>query len=202
LAHEAKAATFATSTQDPGFMTSVSSNGTSPGTAIIWAQTRATPSATVSLYAFAASPGLPTLYSGISGAWPNLGGNSNIVPVVASGRVFIPSYKELEIFGLAAAGSSAAAAPVESVASNISGPEYFGEIVGLDASGEKFTLALRSGLNIEVDATRAVTNHESVVLYSRETVEVKGVQPPDGPFSATAILRAKKNRASWGPDVP
>ena len=40
------------------------------------------------------------LFKGLGGYWPNLGGNSNLVPVVANGDVFIASNQELQIFGL------------------------------------------------------------------------------------------------------
>ena len=32
--------------------------------------------------------------------WPNTGGNSNLVPVVANGKVFVASHEQLQIFGL------------------------------------------------------------------------------------------------------
>jgi hypothetical protein len=35
-----------------------------------------------------------------AGNWPNVQGNSNLVPVVANGRVFVASNKQLQIFGL------------------------------------------------------------------------------------------------------
>ncbi len=40
------------------------------------------------------------LFRAKAGAWPNLGGNSNLVPVVANGEVFVASNKQLQIFGL------------------------------------------------------------------------------------------------------
>ncbi|PZR84519.1 MAG: hypothetical protein DLM68_12640 [Hyphomicrobiales bacterium] len=74
--------------QDGGTFTSVSSNGTQAGTAIIWATGRPTDSnpAAVNLYAFAETPSggtLPLLFSSQAGSWPNTGGNANIVPLVA-----------------------------------------------------------------------------------------------------------------------
>ena len=95
--------------QDPGFFTSVSSNGTTANTAIIWAVGRAacdTPACLsyhVTLYAFNGTPSggsLPLLWSGAAGSWPNIGGNANIVPTVANGHVYVASNKELQIFGL------------------------------------------------------------------------------------------------------
>ena len=91
--------------QDPGFFTSVSSDDSKDG--IIWAVSRPdNPSpAEVSLFAFAATPSggtstLPTLFHGTAGNWPNIGGNANIVPVVANGHVYVASNKNMAIFGL------------------------------------------------------------------------------------------------------
>jgi outer membrane protein assembly factor BamB len=92
-------------TRANGFFTSVSTNGT--GTAanpIIWAVTRPVRAlTTVSLYAFSPDSGGATmkqLFMGNAGAWVSNGSNPNLVPVVANGRVFVASYKELVILGL------------------------------------------------------------------------------------------------------
>lgn len=105
----ASAPPLETNVQDPGFFTSVSSNGTIPNTAIIWAVGRAAcdpPSCAtfhVTLFAFnatASAGSLPQLWAGVAGSWPNTGGNANIVPTVANGRVYVASNKQLQIFGL------------------------------------------------------------------------------------------------------
>ena len=88
--------------QDPGFFTSISSNGTS--NAIVWAVSRPinTQPATLRLYAFNPDSGstMKQLFRGAAGLWPNLGGNSNLVPVVANGHVFVASNMQLKVFGL------------------------------------------------------------------------------------------------------
>ena len=40
------------------------------------------------------------LFKGNAGAWPNLGGDANLVPVVANGQVFVASNQQLQIFGI------------------------------------------------------------------------------------------------------
>src|SRR5208282_3125780 len=40
------------------------------------------------------------LFKATAGIWPNLGGNANLVPVVANGQVFVASNQQLQIFGL------------------------------------------------------------------------------------------------------
>ena len=86
--------------QDPGFFTSVSTNGTTAGTAIVWAVGRPTDSdpADVSLYAVNPDNG-SQLFSETAGVWPNTGGNSNIVPVVDNGLVYVASDQMLTYLG-------------------------------------------------------------------------------------------------------
>jgi len=98
--------------QDPGFFTSISSNGTgSSSEPIIWAVSRqdtfTTPPTPGPVYLTAfkgkASGGtLPQLFHAQAGTWLTLQnqGNANIVPVVANGRVLVASHKQLRIFGL------------------------------------------------------------------------------------------------------
>jgi hypothetical protein len=86
--------------QDGGFFTSVSGLGKD---AIIWAVTRPDSSNNMMLYAFSqtiSSGTLTQLFKGQAGTWPNQNGNANIVPVVANGRVYVATYKQLDIFGL------------------------------------------------------------------------------------------------------
>jgi hypothetical protein len=90
-------------TQSPGFFTSISSNGT--GNPIIWALSRPQNASKSPIYLFAFDPEsggstLRPVFAGAAGNWPNLGGNSNLVPVVANGQVFVASNKQLRIFGL------------------------------------------------------------------------------------------------------
>jgi hypothetical protein len=89
--------------QNPGFFTTISSNGhTNP---IIWALSHPASSSnsTINLFAFNPDAGGTTmtqLFAGSAGSWPNTGGNSNLVPVVANGQVYVTSNKQLQIFGL------------------------------------------------------------------------------------------------------
>ena len=92
-----------------GFFTSVSSNGTAKP--IIWALSRPSPTqTTVSLYAFDPDLGgtaMKQVFLGTAGTWPTDGSNTNLVPVVANGKVFVASYKELVILGLKPKGNAA-----------------------------------------------------------------------------------------------
>jgi hypothetical protein len=89
--------------QDPGFFTSVSSNGNA--NPIIWALSRplSQRSTAIGLYAFNPESGGTTMaqiFYASAGAWPNYGGNLNQTPVVANGKVYVASNKQLRIFGL------------------------------------------------------------------------------------------------------
>lgn len=84
-----------TTIQDPGFFTSVSSNGTLPNhSSVIWAVGRPPDGSTsVTLYAFDATPvdgTLPLLGQYTAGTW-TAPSNANIVPVVSNGKVYVAS---------------------------------------------------------------------------------------------------------------
>jgi hypothetical protein len=89
--------------QDGGFFTSVSSNG--DANPIIWALSRplSRNSTGIGLYAFNPEVGakaMAPIFRAEAGTWPNVTGNSNQVPVVANGKVYVASNKQLQIFGL------------------------------------------------------------------------------------------------------
>jgi hypothetical protein len=98
--------------QDPGFFTSISSNNNS--NPIIWALSRPTGANGNPIYLYAFNPESVTsgvmqeLFKVQAGNWPNTGGNSNLVPVVANGEVFVASYQQLQIFGVKSAIKNAA----------------------------------------------------------------------------------------------
>jgi hypothetical protein len=99
-----------TTGQNGGFFTSISSNGAH--SAIIWALGRPiSKTQPMILYAFnpnASGTTMTTLFQGNAGTWPNISGDSNQVPVVANGEVFVASNKALQIFGLKAASAKTA----------------------------------------------------------------------------------------------
>jgi hypothetical protein len=92
-----------TTGQNGGFFTSVSSNGNA--SPIIWALSRPLSQqlANMQLYAFNPESGGKTmaqLFRAAAGSWPNQGGDSNQVPTIANGMVYVASFKHLKIFGL------------------------------------------------------------------------------------------------------
>jgi len=92
---------FATGTTNAGYGGSlpiVSSNGATSGTAVVWLIRRGT---TEQLEAYdALSLGKP-LFAANAGSWSNGAGNSFLTPMEANGRVYVPAYKTVTVFGLA-----------------------------------------------------------------------------------------------------
>ncbi len=88
--------------QNPGFFTTISSNG--ENSPIIWALSHPSSRQSDSIFLYAFNPqstgSMPILFQGAAGSWPNVEGNSNLVPLVANGKVYVGSYQQLAIFGL------------------------------------------------------------------------------------------------------
>jgi hypothetical protein len=91
--------------RDSGSQPVVSSNGTTPGSAVAWAlKTPGNGGGTISLYAFDALK-MTTLFSGAAGTWTQAAGTSWIggalvSPLVAGGKVYVPTDGSVAIFGL------------------------------------------------------------------------------------------------------
>jgi hypothetical protein len=189
--------------QDPGFLTSISSNGQVPGSAIIWAVARPTNAnpANVTLYALDADNGA-TLFSGTAGTWPNVNGNANLVPVVANGKVYVASFKRLTIFGLGQtipfpAAAPAAAAPA-AAAEAPAGNTISGTISKID--GAEVTLTTRTGGTTRIDATKAREQSQSIPLVVGAPVIVHGTKDASGMMHAETIMHAKPDPALWPAD--
>jgi outer membrane protein assembly factor BamB len=199
--------------QDGGTFTTVSSNGTQAGTAIIWATGRPTDAdpAALNLYAFAATPSsgtLPLLFSSQAGSWPNVGGDANIVPVVANGRVFVASNKQLTIFGLgghpfvalaAAAGRPTALTPLTALNSHM--PPHAITGVLEHAEGPVLTLRTRTGTIARVDDSEALRKEQTAVLVPGNAYTAQGTTYDSaGVLHAQVVTRAKASTAIWPRD--
>ncbi len=186
--------------QFPGFFTSVSSNGTLSGTAVVWAVGRPVDNdpAHISLYAF--NPDKQgTLFSAVAGSWPNTGGDSNIVPVVANSKVFVASDQTLSIFGIGAAGGKialpspkhvdlrAALAPGEH--------EITGRIEGV--RGDIVQIRTRDGRLVTVDATAAKSKFDFARPWIGHAMTARGTLAPDGTLEAAIVMHAKDSAKMW-----
>jgi hypothetical protein len=94
---------------DGGVIPSISSNGTTAGTAIAWFVQRpqsnmdSEPGTPVTLYAYDAMNLQHQLYTQPAGTWRHAtNSNANIVPTIANGLVYVASNEQLQVFGLLA----------------------------------------------------------------------------------------------------
>ena len=187
--------------QDPGFFTSVSSNGTTTGSQVIWAVSRPQNSdpANILLYAFDSNTNL--LFKGNAGTWPNTGGNANIVPTVANGHVYVASNKTLSIFAL---GRSPEAALPESAAVSARKPlphgvhEIYGTIRSVD--GSIITIAKRDGQMLKIDATPAMRDFHYAAPKVGRALMARGVYETGGVLLAEYVFHAKPSSAIWMAD--
>ena len=197
------------SEQDPGFFTVVSSNLYSLKSAIIWAVARPASSAPLTLYAFAAKAANGTfkqLYSAPAGQWPNLGGDANIVPVVANGKVYVAAYKSLMIFGPngSAATVVRAANSVDSTTVAASLPpgatqRVSGMLLAID--GMTVSLLTQTGRTVKVDVSRAVETEQVANLIVGQAYTVLGVLTgSNGTLQAASVMRAKPRSGAWPKD--
>ncbi len=191
--------------QDPGFFTVVSSNGTDPG-AIVWAIARPqTVPGNVTLFAFTGEPSsgstLQTLFQAPAGSWASSGGNANIAPVVANGRVYVASYEQLDIFGLLGANGKAVAqvVPIKAARVAIAAPhQVTGSLVS--ENGAILTLRTRFGRVVRVDDSDAVRHERSEVLVLGRPYNAQGTYDHGDVLHASVILRAKPSPATWPAD--
>jgi hypothetical protein len=191
--------------------TSVSSNGMTPNTAIIWAAAR--PSGDdnhVTLHAYngtASAGNLAELWSGVAGFWANVERNANLVPTIANGKVYVGTYQELAIFGLTGspnvarnlAVSSALQVPRAPAIKELPGVMFWGTIKSVHRS--RIVVVLRTGKLLQVDLREALKNDSSVVPLIGRHVAL------NGKFNSHGILEARfmwgvKGPGSWGADHP
>lgn len=190
--------------QFPGFFTSVSSNGTTKGSAVVWAVGRPVDNnpAHISLYAF--NPEKEgTLYSHVAGSWPNTGGDSNIVPVVANGKVFVASDQTLSIFGVTAAGAKEPALPKPNVvdmriklAPGVH--EVYGKVLRVD--GATVGIRTRSGKVITIDASEAKDKFDIARPWVGHALMARGTYDKDGNMRASVVFHAKDSPKMWQSD--
>jgi len=202
---EASSPMLSSTPQDDGFFTTVSSNGTNSNTAIIWAIGRPTDSDNhITLYAFngtASGSTLPLLWSGTAGFWPNIGGDANLVPTVANGKVYVASDQQLAIFGVTSPAVQTQAKlhrPLPLPALKPTGALFWGTIKSIH--GSRIVLMLRNGSLLQVDLSAALRKGTTIEPLVGRNVAVNGELNQVGVLEARVMWRAKKPK-SWGADV-
>lgn len=190
--------------QDPGFFTTISSDGSKAG-AIIWALARPqTVPGNITLLAFKSeatgSSLLQTLFQAPAGAWASGGGNANLVPVVANGQVYVASFQQLDIFGLLHGNAKfAQPAPAKARPINFGAPhQVTGTLVRI--RGSHFTLRTRGGALVDVDQSDAIRRDRTNVLVVGRPYNARGTYDASGILHATFVMRANSTPGTWLPD--
>jgi hypothetical protein len=183
--------------QDGGFFTSISSNGTQPGTAIVWAAIRPQSFRSgITLYALDAAHG-SVLYTSPAGSWPNVNINAVVVPVVANGKVYVASGATFIILGLGASPDTKVPTLTFDPAADprVPGHEIYGRLTRID--GMMLELQLRTGHIVNVDSTEAQHHHRCAELRTGEAFAADGIWENDGTMLASRIYRAKDSPSLW-----
>ncbi|HWA04509.1 MAG TPA: hypothetical protein VG819_13390 [Rhizomicrobium sp.] len=188
----------------PGFLTSVSSNGTRAGTQIVWAMGRPTDfgQEVLKLHAFDAEKG-GQIFVADAGYWTNSISDSNTVPVVANGKVYVATVKSLTIWGLKKNGAQAAAMPpppaiVDTRAKLAPGEhEIRGTVRGI--SGYRLTVELRDGKTLAIDAASAAARYRVAPPSVGHALVARG-PVANGTMKAVQIGHAPDHGYAWPPD--
>jgi hypothetical protein len=170
---------------------------------VVWAVGRPTGGPDdVSLYAFDPDKGT-ALFSGVAGSWPNTGGDSNIVPVVANGKVYVATNQSLAIFGIAGADAKSPALPVPRVV-DMRLPLAPGqhEIYGVVASiaGNTIVMHARDGRMMTVDATASAAGFNKAQPRVGHAMIARGTFDEHGTLQASIVLHAKDHPVMWPAD--
>ena len=200
-------ATQIASGQEGGFFTSVSSNGTNAGTAIIWAVGRPTKvPGTLPLYAIDPTNG-HVIYSATAGSWVSGNSNANTVPTVALGRVYVATSKELAIFGL---GTQSPAVALQARGRALSAPlppsfalqagerAVWGTIHSVSQTEMLLTDRQGAPVRVYLPLARAAGNLAEPVVG--QAALVIGTPAKDGLLMARNVGHAKPSPALWPAD--
>jgi hypothetical protein len=197
-----------TSGQEGGFFTSISSDGTMAGTAVIWAVGR--PSSIpgkMLLYAIDPDTG-NVIYNASAGFWNYGSADANTVPTVANGHVYVATYQELAIFGLGAPAASANQDIFAALARKATAPAGFelesdqhavwGTIAALTA--DEMVIKTRTGALVRVDLTAARQAGNVVGAGIGDAAVVLGRFVAGGVLDASNVEHAKPEPSLWPKD--
>jgi hypothetical protein len=210
LTLESQSSNLATG-QAGGFFTSVSSNGTEPGSAIVWAVSRPVRALqpNVRLYALDAATS-ETLYSEVAGTWPYTTGAANIVPTIINGRVYVPSYKELTIFGLGSPAGAAEVAQAKTVRAqaladanawpSLNSGEHAIYGIVRDLDGSTISFKKRDGTMVSVDFAEATKLKQVAAPVVGRAALIRYRYEDTGILIATAVLHATPQPDLWPQD--
>ena len=199
---------------DGGVIPVISSNGTTPNSAIVWfvqkpsSSSDQDPGTPVTLQAFAATNLSSALVSLPAGTWTHaVNSNANLVPVVANGHVYVASNKQLQIFGLLPGDGAqrvaapavrpsapdrvvcpAGVAPLEALGGQPGAThDFYGTVCRV--SGAKLELTLRTGHSVVVD-TAGLTQNPPLLLSPGRPVHVRASLDANGSLHARSVSRS------------
>lgn len=202
-----------------GFFTSISSNGAANG--IIWAVSSThndapapSPSSPPCVFPFQqtnvpclfafqpieGNPQLRLLFSGAAGNWqvPRPADavdstNSNTVPVVANGHVYVTSYRELDIFGFGQPQAIQSLAPTPPAPAPAGLHKTRSGII-TKVEGQRFTMKTEAGAEVRVATEKAFEDGFMPELIIGQAVSVYGDTDPRGVVHAEVIKRTRVPR--------
>jgi hypothetical protein len=120
--------------------------------------------------------------------------------VVAKGRIYVASYKQVTIFGLGAPASHVVVAhPQPQAEAQI--PSMPHSLTGIVTaiSNTGLTLRLRDGSVVSVTTEAAKSTHEIALPIAGQAARVRGYWNGKT-FAARAVLHAKSNAKLWAKD--
>ena len=199
-----------TTGQDPGVFTTVSSNGTKAGTAVIWTVGRPTAEpGTLPLYAIDPDTG-NILYTASTGNWIYSNANANTTPTVSDGHVYVATYQEMAIFGLGSKAKNSANKVFAAVAAREAAqlpigfqlkPDQhaiWGTIQEVDQT--EMVLKTRTGELVRVDLGAARDAGNVAEPVEGEAAVAIGRFAPGGLLVASNVEHAKSAQALWPQD--
>jgi hypothetical protein len=191
--------------QNAGVFTSVSSYEGKPGTLVIWAVSRPANNNPADIYLYAFDVTGKNLIPGgtglLAGTWPNTGGDSNTVPTIANGKVYVASDQTLAIFGIgAAATASWPKVKTVSMRAPLASDEH--EVYGIakSISGTMISVALRGGTTLTVDSALAAKTFRMAQPSVGKALLARGTIDQAGVMHAVAIQHAYQSPKMWWPD--
>jgi outer membrane protein assembly factor BamB len=186
----------------PGFFTSVSSNGTKKGSAVVWAVGRPTDfdQEILKLHAFDPEKG-KELFSAVTGSWVNSFGDSNTVPVAANGKVYVATVQSLTIWGLSDAKAAVLAVPRRiDMRIQLAPGQHEVHATVRRIDGKMLTAERRDGTMLAIDTTRAATNYKMAPPSPGRAVDAVGTFEPDGTLKADIVNHLSDHPEAWPAD--
>ena len=170
----------------PGAGVSVSSNGTTAGSAIVWAidssQFKA-PGPAV-LYAYDATNILTMLYSSAQNATRDAAGNATkfAVPTVANGKVYVGTSTEVDVYGLVGANSAPNISSITPSSATVGGPAFPLTVNGTGfITGATVNFGTRPAITpSSVTSTQIVASIPAADIAAAGTVNVTVTNPAAG----------------------